>query len=363
MARENIRILFLTRYERRAASSRLRCYHYVDALEEAGITAEISPLLSDSYIQAIHAGEEIDHVEIARSYVRRVRALLRSRFYDVLWVEKEALPWLPAWLELAIFRIAGVKIVLDYDDAIFHAYDASPNWLVRASLGRKIDRLMSIADLVVVGNGYVGDRARESGTRVIAQLPTVVDVGRYATHPADTNHDSFSVGWIGSPLTSGYLELVRPALVELAKRLPLKIVVIGGAPSALAGLPVEHRIWSLETEAEEIARFDVGIMPLSNGLWERGKCGYKLIQYMASGLPAVASPVGANSEIVVPGVTGFLADSHFEWVNALLQLWHDPDFRRKMGIAGRRRAEERYSLEVATPQLIGLLRQVASSRS
>ena len=94
-----------------------------------------------------------------------------------------------------------------------------------------------------------------------------------------------------------------------------------------------------------------------------GKCGYKLIQYMASGLPAVASPVGANSEIVVPGVTGFLADSHFEWVNALLQLWHDPDFRRKMGIAGRRRAEERYSLEVATPQLIGLLRQVADSRS
>src|SRR6202048_455811 len=362
MARAGIRILFLTRYQQRAASSRLRCYHYIDLLQKAGFTVEVSPLLNDSYVRAIHAREKIDYIEIAWSYARRVLALLRSRLYDIIWVEKEALPWLPAWSEMGLFSIAGVKIVLDYDDAIFHAYDANPNWLVRGSLGRKIERLMSLADLGVVGNRYLGDRARASGARMIAQLPTVVDVRRYASRPAEPNPHVFTVGWVGSPLTSGYLEIVRPALADLAKNMPVKIVVIGGAPSALAGMiPVEHRMWSVETEAKDVSQLDVGIMPLPNGLWEQGKCGYKIIQYMASWLPVVASPVGANTQIVEPGIHGFLADSPADWVSALLYLWRRPDVRRKMGIAGRRRAEERYSLKVAAPQLISMLRQIAGA--
>ena len=360
MARAGIRILFLTRYQQRAASSRLRCYHYIELLQKAGFTVEVSPLLNDSYVRAIHAREKIDYIEIAWSYARRVLALLRSRLYDIIWVEKEALPWLPAWSEMGLFSIAGVKIVLDYDDAIFHAYDANPNWLVRASLGRKIERLMSLADLVVVGNRYLGDRARASGARMIAQLPTVVDVRRYASRPAESNLHFFTVGWIGSPLTSGYLEIVRPALADLAKNMPVKIVVIGGAPSALAGMiPVEHRMWSVETEAKDVSQLDVGIMPLPNGLWEQGKCGYKIIQYMASWLPVVASPVGANTQIVEPGITGFLAGSLASWTSALLFLWQHPDLRREMGIAGRRKVEQQYSLKTAAPQLIGLLRQVA----
>jgi glycosyltransferase involved in cell wall biosynthesis len=360
MARAGIRILFLTRYQQRAASSRLRCYHYIELLQKAGFTVEVSPLLNDSYVRAIHAREKIDYIEIAWSYARRVLALLRSRLYDIIWVEKEALPWLPAWSEMGLFSIAGVKIVLDYDDAIFHAYDANPNWLVRASLGRKIERLMSLADLVVVGNRYLGDRARASGARMIAQLPTVVDVRRYASRPAEPNLHFFTVGWIGSPLTSGYLEIVRPALADLAKSMPVKIVVIGGAPSALAGMiPVEHRMWSVETEAKDVSQLDVGIMPLPNGLWEQGKCGYKIIQYMASWLPVVASPVGANTQIVEPGITGFLAGSLASWTSALLFLWQHPDLRREMGIAGRRKVEQQYSLKTAAPQLIGLLRQVA----
>ena len=360
MARAGIRILFLTRYQQRAASSRLRCYHYIELLQKAGFTVEVSPLLNDSYVRAIHAREKIDYIEIAWSYARRVLALLRSRLYDIIWVEKEALPWLPAWSEMGLFSIAGVKIVLDYDDAIFHAYDANPNWLVRASLGRKIERLMSLADLVVVGNRYLGDRARASGARMIAQLPTVVDVRRYASRPAEPNLHFFTVGWIGSPLTSGYLEIVRPALADLAKNMPVKIVVIGGAPSALAGMiPVEHRMWSVETEAKDVSQLDVGIMPLPNGLWEQGKCGYKIIQYMASWLPVVASPVGANTQIVEPGITGFLAGSLASWTSALLFLWQHPDLRREMGIAGRRKVEQQYSLKTAAPQLIGLLRQVA----
>jgi glycosyltransferase involved in cell wall biosynthesis len=122
---------------------------------------------------------------------------------------------------------------------------------------------------------------------------------------------------------------------------------------------VEHRMWSVETEAKDVSQLDVGIMPLPNGLWERGKCGYKIIQYMASWLPVVASPVGANTQIVEPGITGFLAGRLTSWTRTLLFLWQHPELRREMGIAGRRKVEQQYSLKTAAPQLIGLLRQVA----
>jgi glycosyltransferase involved in cell wall biosynthesis len=358
-----MRILFLTRYGPLGASSRQRCYQYLQLLMRAGAVVEVSPLLNDFYVKAIYSDQKIDYLEVARSYVMRVCALLRAQSYDLLWIEKEALPWLPAWLEMSFYRFVGVKFVLDFDDPIFHAYSDNPNWLARRLLGRKVARLMSTAEMVIVGNRYIEDYARANEARLIARLPTVVDIDRYAACPAQssTNKPFFTIGWIGSPLTSGYLELVRPALLELAARLPLNIVLIGAAPSALAGLPVEHRMWSAKTEAEELAGLDVGIMPLPDRPWERGKCGYKLIQYMASWLPVVASPVGANGEIVEPGVTGFLADSHADWISALLRLWEEPELRRKMGIAGRRRAEERYSLQVATPQLMGLLRNVAVS--
>jgi glycosyltransferase involved in cell wall biosynthesis len=131
----------------------------------------------------------------------------------------------------------------------------------------------------------------------------------------------------------------------------------------LAGLPVEHVAWSLETEAAKLARFDVGVMPLPDKPWERGQCGYKLIQYMGSSLAVVASPVGADREIVVPGETGFLAETDADWVSSLSRLYREPELRHRMGIAGRRRAEEHYSLEATAPKLIDLMCNVGTASS
>ena len=150
-------------------------------------------------------------------------------------------------------------------------------------------------------------------------------------------------------MTTAYLEQLRPALRELAAQISFRVILIGAAPGSLPGLPVEHVVWSPETEAAELARCDVGLMPLPDLPWERGKCGYKLIQYMASALPVVASPVGANREIVVPGETGFLAETDADWIASLSRLAQDPELRRRMGAAGRRRVTEHYSLEVAAP--------------
>jgi len=355
-----LRILFLTRYGRLGASSRQRCYAYLNSLRAVGIEAHVSPFLGDDYVRRLNSGRTISLATVFRAYTCRLFSLLRSHRYDLLWIEKEALPWIPAWAELSILRLTARRIIIDYDDAIFHRYDQHPSGIVRRLLGRKIDRVMAAADLVTVGNGYLGLRAKGAGAREIADVPTVVDLRCYPERRADSVPDvgTFTLGWIGSPLTSAYLEWLRPALGELASRIPFRIILVGASPTALAGLPVERAAWSLATEATQLARFDVGLMPLPDLPWERGKCGYKLIQYMASSLPVVASPVGANRDIVVPGETGFLAETRADWVAALTRLAQDPALRRRMGMAGRRRAERHYSSQAMAPEFIDLLSNV-----
>ena len=360
------RVLVLTRYGRLGASSRQRFFLYLDELEAAGISADVCPFLGDDYVRAVHSGRAISIFAIIRSYAARLMVLLQTRRYDSLWIEKEALPWIPAWVELTLSKMIGTRIVVDYDDAIFHAYDQHRSRFVRWLLGCKIARIMSNADLVIVGNAYLGRHAKAAGARTIAEIPTVVDLRHYPERRAvPAGHDGrFTLGWVGSSLTSSYLEMLRPALAELMARLPFRIILVGAAPTALAGFPVERVAWSPETEAAELARFNVGLMPLPDMPWERGKCGYKLIQYMASSLPVVASPVGANREIVVPGETGFLAATDADWISSLFRLSEDPELRRRMGAAGRRRASEHYSSQATASRIIDVFHdlQVPSSR-
>lgn len=360
-----LRVLFLTRYGRLGASSRQRCFLYLEALRDAGIAADVHPLLGDNYVRRLHSGQRTRFTAVFFAYLSRLVVLLRTRHYDLLWIEQEALPWLPALVELGLLSLAGTKIVVDYDDAAFHRYDQHRNPLVRKLLGRKIDRVMAAADLVIVGNSYLARRAQTAGAHAIPELPTVVDLRGYPERqlaPRDRQLP-FTLGWIGSSLTSAYLEWLRPALAELAAKGSFRIILVGATPMALAGFPVERVVWSPETEAAQLARFDVGVMPLPDLPWERGKCGYKLIQYMASSLPIVASPVGANRDIVVPGETGFLADTRADWVAALTRLAQDGALRQRMGMAGRRRAEEHYSLQTRAPEFIGLLYNVAAPSS
>jgi len=359
-----MRVLFLTRYGRLGASSRQRCFLYLDKLRATGITADVHAFLDDEYVLNLHAGRSKSLPLVLRSYAARLIVLLKSPSFDLLWIEKEALPWIPAWAELALLKMIGAKIVIDYDDAIFHAYDRHRNKLVRKLLGSKIDRIMSTADLVTAGNSYLGLRAKAAGAQAVVELPTVVDLSNYpkSASAPPVQERPFTVGWIGSPLTSSYLEPLRPALSELAARLWLKIILIGAAPEALTGLPVERVAWSADTEAAELARCGVGIMPLPDLPWERGKCGYKLIQYMASALPVVASPVGINREIVIHQQNGFLAETTADWVSSLYRLACEPELRRRMGMSGRRRVEANYSLDAVAPKWIELLYSVGTAQ-
>ena len=345
--------LVLSKYGSLGASSRIRFLQYLPWLQQAGAAVTVRPLLSDELLVARYQRGVYGLWPIFRAYGNRFLALLECRHFDVVWIEKEALPWFPAWLELWLLRRA--PYVLDFDDAIFHNYDLHRFAWVRRFYGQRIDRLMEGSRLVIAGNRYLADRATAAGARRIEVIPTVVDLARYSTKQTYSVATKPRVVWIGSPSTVQYLlELAEP-LGALAKRQPFTLRVIGGGAINMPGVAVEVVAWSADTEAAVIAECDVGIMPLRDTPWEQGKCAYKLIQYMACGLPTVASPVGANRDVVIEGETGFFADTGYAWIEKMELLLCDAALRQCLGQAGRARVEAEYCLQQTAPRLVRLL--------
>lgn len=350
-----MRVLLLTRYGRMGPSSRLRSYQYLPYLAGQGIEVTAAPLLDDEYLKNLYGGRSRRAEAIAASYWHRLGLVVHHRRFDLIWIEKELFPWLPGWVEEWL-AARGIPYVVDYDDAVFHRYDQHPNPLIRAMLGRKLDKVMRGAALVITGNDYLAERARGAGARRVEYLPTVVDLNRYPLVPRRKG-SGFIVGWIGSPTTAKYLQVVQPAIRELAVDGQTRLVSVGSGPINLPGVPLEIRSWAEDTETAEISEFDVGIMPLTDGPWERGKCGLKLLQCMAVGRAVVASPIGANRKIVEEEVNGFWASTTEEWIRALETLRDQPDLRERMGLAGRRKVEAEYSLQAAAPRLAELLKR------
>lgn len=356
-----MKVLLLTRYERLGASSRVRFLQFLPQLEQAGFTIEVQPLLDNAYVRALYGGPPVSRWSIVRAYLRRLGALLAARRYDVVWLEKEALPYVPAFVERTL--LAGVPYVVDLDDAWFHRYEAHGSPLVRALLGGKIDAVMRHAAIVVAGNDYLAARARKAGARSIEIVPTAIDLARYDEPSAAAAEGRAAiVGWIGIPLNAHYLSLVEPALRLAARNASIKLHVVGApVPPQLAGIPAESIEWTEATEVERIGAFDIGIMPLADTPWERGKCAYKLLQVMAAGKPVIAAPVGANRQVVRHGVNGFLAATTEQWAEALRML-ADPALRARMGEEARRTVAEQYSVATAGPRLATVLAQAAKLR-
>jgi len=320
---------------------------------------EVQALFEDAALSARYLHGNYGFWAAVKCYAKRVKALSNRKSFDVLWIEKEALPWWPQCLEAIL--LSGVPYVLDFDDAIFHNYDQHRFAAVRYILGRRLDVLMAKAALVIGGNEYLAQRARNAGALWVEVLPTVIDLARYPyPHPAKAIHTSGPpvLVWIGSPSTVRYLQLLKQPLQKLARRIPFVLRVIGGEV-CISGVEMECLPWAEDTEVSHIATADVGVMPLLDSPWERGKCGYKLIQYMACGLPVVASSVGVNASIVQEGMNGFLAQDSHSWITALERLLIDAKLRQQMGEQGRNHVEANYCLQVTGPRLADWLRRAA----
>jgi glycosyltransferase involved in cell wall biosynthesis len=335
---------------------------YLPALAREGFNVQVAPFFDDAYLHALYTGERKRGSTTSYMFQR----ITKMRVYpapDMVWLEYEALPWIPWLIERAVLP-RGVPIISDYDDAVFHRYDIHRLKAVRTILGKKIDQVMAASTLVMAGNPYLHDHARRSGAPWVETVPTIIDLDAYHIRSNAENESTLRVGWIGTPET--WQALAKPIhniLDPLLTKQEALFLAVGASMRPETAGTLEILPWAEDTEVKLIQSMDIGVMPLPDTPWTRGKCGYKLIQYMACGLPVVASPVGVNRDIVEHGVNGFLADSDDEWRAAVDALLNDADLRRRMGAAGRKKVEEQYSLKVWGPRVAQMLRCIADGKA
>ncbi len=325
------------------ASSRLRTYQFLPLWEEAGYGVRVASFFNGGYLKDVYGQRRPSVWNVLGCYFRRFWVLMGAWRYDLIWVEKELFPYLPAWAEWLLAKL-GPGYVVDYDDAVFHRYDTQGNYLVRNLLGRKIDRVMARAKTVFAGNEYLAQRAKAAGAKSVILLPTVIDPNRYRKKEAHASGKVW-IGWIGSPSTLKYVKAIKQELEEVCREANAGLLLVNGHDGFSFQGDLKMIPWTEAGEVEAILQMDIGIMCLPDNEWERGKCAYKLIQYMACGLPVVASPVGMNVEVVRNGENGFLAAGSAEWKEALLTLVRDAGMRKRLGEKGFELVQERFTLK------------------
>lgn len=351
-----MRVLFLTKYTADGPSSRYRVVQFLPFLEERGIAWNLHSLHDADYLGARYAGRSMTPFYLARRVTSRLATLARAKRYDVVFIQKEMFPHaldVPEWL----LSKSGVRTIVDLDDAIHLFYQGASGF--RRALRDKIPRVLERASLVLAGNRYLENYAREFTDRV-RFFPTVVDTARVTASPARASSAPV-VGWIGTPETAPYLHALAPVLEEVARRTPVSLLVVGAEAPALRGVDVRAKTWSEREEVADLHSMDIGVMPLPDDAWSRGKCSLKLLQYMSAGVASIASPRGSAPEIVTSGDDAFLAESPSEWRDRLIELATSPELRRAMAARARRRVEADYSLRTWGPRFADAVVEAAAA--
>jgi glycosyltransferase involved in cell wall biosynthesis len=343
----------------RVPGQRYRIEQWAILMEREGVEVVFSPFLSPVGMDVLYSSGRLwtKASETLRGYVRRLAESVRRGSYDVAYVFREAAllgpPWLEAWLSRSL------PIVYDFDDAIYLPAASRANaWVVSLKSPGKTAAICRRARHVTVGNETLASFARPL-SRAVTVIPSTIDTDAYRVRERPANPRPI-VGWTGSVTTAAHLEGLAPALARLRKGIDYELRVIGGKAN-VPGTDLRFVPWRAETEAEDLTGVDVGLMPLPDDEWSRGKCGMKALQYMALGIPPVVSAVGANATIVQHGVNGLHARSEDDWVDGILSLLRDPALRARLGAAARRTVEEGYSARVQAPRMAQVLKDAAGS--
>jgi glycosyltransferase involved in cell wall biosynthesis len=354
------RILFLAPAPTSAASTRFRLEQFFPALRQAGFDPILRPFLDEEGFAALYSRGHIGQKALAAAQALAGRAvdLARALRAAAVVVHREAALVGPPLVEWFLARALGRPLIFDLDDAVWVPY-VSPTYgallsrLLKAP--QKTFFTLAAARRVIAGNHYLAEEARRFNHDVEV-IPTVVDTDQFRPTPRD--NPAPVIGWVGSHSTGQYLRTLAPALQKLAQRRRFVMRAIG-APLFAPGVTVENRPWTLDGEIGEFQSLDVGLYPLVEDAWSRGKSGFKAVQYMACGVPVVASPVGVTTDMIRDGHNGFLARSEDEWVTRLEQLLDDAALRKRMGEAGRAEAEKRWSLRAHAPRFVSVIEGAA----
>ena len=343
---QTIKVTIFSKYDINSASTRYRFQQYFPFLRNRGVECRIKPLFSTTDLNKLYDKKTRSFFYLVYLFTRRLRELflINSKNTDLVIIYTELIPYFPPLLELLLI-FKKIPYVLDYDDAIFHQYDNHKCKFIRFLFGNKIQFIMKNAHMVITGNQYIKEYALRAKSKKIEIIPTVVDVKKYTNASYVTKNKKFTIVWIGSPSTLKYINSIATILKEICKDKSVKIRLIGVKNVYIPGVEIETFPWSEKTEIGLISECQIGIMPLANSPWERGKCGLKLIQYMACGLPVIASAVGVNVEIVDNGVNGYCVNSEDEWIEKMRFLRSNLDLLPPMGINGKKKVESCYSLD------------------
>jgi glycosyltransferase involved in cell wall biosynthesis len=357
-----IRVLGLVPYPLGVApGQRYRVEQWSEYLREHGIFVDFVPFGRPRLAEMLYErGRYLAKAwEMTRGLVARVAEAWSASQYDAVLVQREACLAGPAWAEwLAHHRRPAM--VYDFDDAVYLPYRSPTHaYLSYLKFPWKTSGLCRLASTVIVGNANLAAYARRYNDRVYV-VPSTVSLRTYRRRPPVPARVPAVIGWTGSHSSAQYLRLVFPALQELRRRREFRLLVIGVDGVEVPGVEVESRPWRPATEAEDLWDMDVGIMPLPDEPWARGKCGMKALQYMGVGIPAVVTPIGANREIVRDGVNGLWATTTEEWVEALEHLLADPVLRSMLGAKARATVETRYSAEAQAPRVAAIIRSVVA---
>lgn len=356
-----MRVLVLAPYPlKRAPSQRFRWEQYVVPLGKLGIFLEPSSFLHDAALDVVHGGGAwlAKATATLAGASRRLRDALRARSYELVLVHRESSPLGPAWFERLLSNV-GVPYAFDFDDAIYlPAASAGNRRLTGLKAAGKTKRVVGRAALVIAGNRHLAEWARRYNPRVDV-VPTTIDTELYRPS-ARIAGERVCIGWSGSLSTIEHLKLLERVLRDLQRERGIRIKVIGDAAYQIPGAETESLRWNEKTELDDLHDIDIGVMPLPDDEWARGKCGLKGLQYMALGIPSVLSPVGVNTEIASDGAA-MLASTPEDWYEVLGRLIDDAELRARIGAAGRVRVEEKYSVSAVLPLWEQALRQAAAA--
>jgi len=341
-----MKILFLVPYPvGEAPSQRFRFEQYFGRMRQQGLQFKVSSFLDRKAWDVLYSkGNYLAKVYgILRGFFRRSSDMLASPGYDYVFIHREAAPLGPPLFEWMLAKIFRRRIIYDFDDSIWLPNVSESNRLFsKIKWYHKVKSICRWAHLISCGNDYLRDFALRFNKSVVVN-PTVVDTENHYNQVRKHQPGKTVIGWTGTHSTSKYLIDIEPVLKKIEQNFDIEIRVISNAAPKLDLKSLCYIPWKKETEINDLLAFDIGIMPLNDDEWSKGKCGFKLIQYLALGIPAVSSPVGVNGKIVEHGKNGFLCATPDEWLHALSILITDCQVRNAMGASGRERIRVRYS--------------------
>lgn len=347
-----MRVLFLINHPVEDGSTRYRVYQFLPYLERAGFECMVRPFTTPALFKTIRATGHRFRKTVLTTLcsVRRFADIASVSSYDLVVIHREAFPFLMPFVEEKVLD-RNPNVIFSFDDAIYSGHQdvsgLNHPWLYRFKYGRGVDRVLERCKAVIAGNSTLASYARRFNDNVHI-IPTVIDLEQYTYSGSRNLPRRMRIGWFGSNTTSPYLQLALPALQRLAQNYPDQVEFrFFGDPSLSLDLPnASYFPFSLAKELDDLRSIDIGIMPIPDNEWTRGKCSFKAIQYMALGAPTVASPVGMAADVVQEGKNGFLASTPDEWYSSLESLIADQNMWHRMSAYARKSVEQNFTVQM-----------------